>query len=351
MVNTYFLYGIDSYRIQEKEQELLTQFLAGDNNINLEKIDGTELSLARFEQAVSAMSFFSNNKIVVIENLLTQNKDSELKGKIAEKISVILKKGVSDRLKNLNEARDPSASLGMTDKNDPVTMIFVEHGEPDKREKLYKALKNLRTKELKNNENIFYFGPLSDFELRQWINDAVKKRNFKIDRLATEALAVAVGPNLWRLTNEIEKLILYAKSQNRSQIELQDIKEMVESEFNPNVFNFIEAIATANKKQSVKLLQQFLNNGENENYLLSMIVYQFRTLIKIKDLLECGIPSGAIDSQAKLSPYVVQKSLSVLKNYSLKDLIDYYQRLCDFDVKIKTGQIEAKVAVDLLVAG
>lgn len=312
----YFLYGTDSYRIREKEQELIAQFLAGDKSgINLEKIDGTEMSLERFEQAISAVSFFSNNKVIVIENLLTQNKDSELKGKIAEKI----KKDLS------------------------VTILFVEHGEPDKREKLFKVLNKA--------ENIFVFGPLSDYELRQWINNAVKKRNFEIDRAATEALAVAVGANLWRLTNEIEKIILYAKSRNRDQIELQDIKEMVESEFNPNVFNFIEAIATANKKQSVKLLQQFLNNGENENYLLSMIIYQFRTLIKIKDLLDRGRISAAIASEAKISPYVIQKSLPILRHYSLEDLINYYQELYEFDVKIKTGLISAKVAVDLLVAG
>jgi len=328
----YFLYGTDSYRIAEKEQELLAQFLAGDKTgINLERIDGSEISMARFEQAISAVSFFSTNKVIVIENLLTQNKDSELKGKIAEKI----KKDLS------------------------VKILFVEHGEPDKREKLFKILKNpstslgtgSRTKELKDSIQNFYFGALTDYELRQWITVAVKKQNFKIDRSATEALAVSVGPNLWRLKNEIEKLTLYAKSQNRTQIELQDVKAMVESEFNPNVFNFIEAIATSNKKQSVKLLQQFINNGENENYLLSMIVYQFRTLIKIKDLLDRGIPSGAIASQAKISPYVIQKSLPVLRHYSLQDLINYYRKLYEFDVKIKTGQIEAKIAVDLLVAG
>ena len=312
----YFLYGIDSYRIAEKEQELLAQFLAGDKSgINLEKIDGTEMSMVKFDQAISAVSFFSTNKVIVIENLLTQNKDSELKGKIAEKI----KKDLS------------------------VKILFVEHGEPDKREKLYKALNK--------SQNVSNFGPLSDFELRNWINSTVKKRDFKIDRLATEALVVAVGADLWRLKNEIEKIVLYAKSQNRTQIELQDIQAMVESDFNPNVFNFIEAIATANKKQSIKLLQQFLNNGENENYLLSMIVYQFRTLIKIKDLLERGIPSGAIASQAKISPYVIQKGMPILKRYSLQNLIDYYKKLYEFDVKIKTGQIEAKIAVDLLVAG
>lgn len=312
----YFLYGIDSYRIREKEQELVAQFLAGDESgINLEKVDGVEMSLAQFEQVVSAVSFFAGDKVVVIENLLTQNKDSELKGKIADKI----KKDLS------------------------IKILFIEYGEPDKREKLYKVLSK--------TENIFVFGPLSDYELSQWINSTVKKRSFKIDRAATEALAVAVGANLWRLTNEINKLILYVKSQKRDQIKISDIKEMVKSEFNPNVFQFIEAIATGNKKSSVKLLQQFINNGENENYLLSMIIYQFRTLTIIKDLLDRGRSNSAIASEARINPYVVQKSLPVLKKYSLENLINYYQKLYEYDVKIKTGQLDAKVAVDLLVAG
>jgi DNA polymerase III delta subunit len=347
----YFLYGTDSYRIREKEQELVTQFLAGDESgINLEKVDGAEMSLAQFEQVVSAVSFFAGDKVVVIKNLLMQNKDSELKGKIAEKLSVILKEGASDRLKNLKGDLDsslrpkgPPSGLRMTEKSSSVTMIFVEYGEPDKREKLYKALSK--------TENIFVFGPLSDYELSQWINNMVKKHNFKIDRSAAEALAVAVGANLWRLKNEIDKLTLYAKSQKRDQIEISDIKKMVESVFNPNVFQFIEAIATGNKKSSVKLLQQFINNGENENYLLSMIIYQFRTLTIIKDLLDRGRSNSAIASEARINPYVVQKSLPVLKKYSLKNLINYYQKLYEYDVKIKIGQLDAKVAVDLLVAG
>ena len=347
---TYFLYGLDFYRIKEKERELVSQFLAGDeNNINLEKIEGEELTLGRFEQAISAVSFFSREKVVVIRNFLLENKDSELKAKIA------------DRLKNSGQ----------------IKLIFVEYGQPDKREKIFKVLTKSKSHSRprikygassdRESTNILsadpwvkpgddkiinqYFGLLSDYELKQWIIDIVKKHDFIIERIAIDALALSVGADLWRLTNEIEKLVLYAGSQNRQQIEIDDIKLMVESEYNPNVFHFIEALAGGDKKISVTLLQQFLNNGENENYLLSMIIYQFRTLIIIKDLLERGISISKIASEAKISPYVIEKCLPLAKKYPLEELKNFYQQLYQFDIKIKTGLLQSRVAIDLLVAG
>jgi len=312
----YFLYGTDSYRIREKGQELVAQFLAGDKSgINLEKIDGAEMSLARFEQAVSAVSFFTSNKVIVIGNLLTQNKDSELKGKIADKI----KKDLS------------------------VKILFVESGEPDKREKLFKVLSKVK--------NVFFFGPLSDYELRKWITERVDLIGGNIDRSAVEALALAVGPNLNRLENEIAKLVLYVRGQNREQIKKADIELMVNSELNPNVFEFIEAIARSNKKRSVKLLAEFLASGENESYLLSMVIYQFRTLIMIADLLERGKDQTSIIKETRLHPFVVKKSIAIVKDHSTDQLIRYYQNLFETDYKIKTGVVEPKVALDLIVAG
>jgi DNA polymerase-3 subunit delta len=101
---------------------------------------------------------------------------------------------------------------------------------------------------------------------------------------------------------------------------------------------------------SVKILAEFIEKGEDENKLLSMVVYQFRTLIIIKDLIERGKPSGRVASEAKLNPYVVQKSLPIVKKYSLPELVKFYNFLYQLDLKIKTGQIEPAMAIDFVVA-
>lgn len=312
----YFLYGSDRYRIQEKEREILSQLLANDqSNINFDKFDGEEIKFASFDSAISSNSFFGGSRVVLIQDLITKNKDKELKARIAERIK-----------KNVN-----------------ADILFIEFGQPDKREKLFKTL--IKTAKVE------VFEPLREYEIKKWIKEKVEKSGGQISLLGIESLALAVGSNLNQLENEINKLILYVKSQNKDQIDQNDVGEMVKSLSDPNIFDFIESIARRNKKQAVKLLTEFINKGEDESMLISMVIYQFRILIIVKDLLDRGKPAHSIASEAKLNPYVVQKSLPILRSYSLDDLIDHYQFLYQIDLKIKTGQIEPKVAIDFVVAG
>lgn len=312
----YFLYGDDRYRIKEKEREILSQLLADDKSgINFDKFEGEEINFSGFDKAVSSGSFFGGVRVVLIRNLITQNKDKDLKAKIADRIS----KGAS------------------------AEIIFVEYEEPDKREKLFKTL----TKTAK----VTVFLPLQGAEIKKWIKEKVEKSGGKISPLGVESLTHALGSNLNQLEQEINKLILYVKSQSKNEIDQRDVSEMVRSVADPNIFHFIESIAGQDKRRAVKLLAEFLDKGEDENRLFAMVIYQFRILIMIKDLLDRGKSSHSIAAEAKLNPYIVQKSLPILKDYSLDELIEYYQFLYQMDLKIKTGQIEPKVAMDLVVAG
>ena len=313
---TYFLYGNDLFRIKEEEREILSRLLASDKSgINFDKFEGDEISFSNFDKAVSSGSFFGGKRVVLIKNLITKNKDKDLKARIADRLS----RGVS------------------------AEIIFIEYGQPDKREKLFKTLNKAA--------EVAVFEPLQGEEIKKWIKEKVEKSGGKVSALGVESLMLALGANLNQLEQEINKLILYVKSQDRDEIEPKDVNEMVKSVADPNIFNFIESIAGQDKRRAVKLLAEFIDKGEDENMLFAMVIYQFRILIMIKDLLDRGKSSYSIASEAKLNPYVVQKSLPVLKNYSLNDLIEYYQFLYQMDLKIKTGRIEPKVAMDLVVAG
>ena len=312
----YFLYGQDSYRIKERERELLARLLADDaSNINFDKFDGDEMNFGNFDRAVSSPSFFGGKRVILIRNLILTGKDKELKAKIAEKI-----------IHNLE-----------------AEIIFVEYGDPDKREKLFKTLSKKAEVEV--------FQPLQGLEVKKWIREKVEQAGGKISYGGIEALAQALGSNLNQLEQEINKLTLYVKSQGKAEIDQEGVFLMVKSQTDPNIFQFIESIANKNKRLAVKLLAEFIEKGEDESRLFAMVVYQFRILLKVRDLLDRGKSAGLIASEAKLNPYVVQKSLPVVRKYSLDDLIKYYQFLYQTDLRIKTGQIEPAMAIDFVVTG
>ena len=312
----YLFYGTDTYRINEKIKVLSERFLAGDKSgINLEKLDGENLTYQKFDQAISTTPFLGDKRLIIIKNLLLKNKNNDLKIKIAER----LKKISSDMI-----------------------IFLVEEGQPDKRGKLFK--------ELNKPKNSQKFDPLMGRKLTDWVIKKVSDYGAIIEDREADFLSLSVGPDLYRLENETKKLANYVLSQSRERIEEADIRLQVRAVFEPNIFEFIESLSKKDAQKAYTLKTQFIELGESENYLLSMIIYQYRNMIKISELKEMGKSMSEIAKEAKVHPFVVKKTFSILNNYSLSDLFTIYDILYESDLGIKSGKLESAVALDQVLA-
>jgi DNA polymerase-3 subunit delta len=100
---------------------------------------------------------------------------------------------------------------------------------------------------------------------------------------------------------------------------------------------------------ALKLLHAQLDQDAAPQYLLIMIVRQFRMLLQIADLKARGQSLDAVRDTLKLHPFVAQKVWDQARNFSISQLEAIYRRLLDTDLAIKTGRSEASVALDLLV--
>jgi DNA polymerase-3 subunit delta len=126
----------------------------------------------------------------------------------------------------------------------------------------------------------------------------------------------------------------------------EDVEKLVRPNTENEIFKTIEAIASKNKKLALSLMHKHLENGDNALYLLSMIAYQFRNLLIIKELSAQG-------GQAKnsgLHPFVVQKSSYLCNQFTIEHLKKIYQKIFQVDSDIKTGKIEPELALDLLLS-
>jgi len=228
----------------------------------------------------------------------------------------------------------------------------------------------VKEKKIKNNQDVIIvvfqaakmaisrlknkFNMLENFELLKgaalvnWIKKETAKRGGTINPPAAQKLAAYVGSNLWQADNEIDKLLNYNKN---GLIKEEEIDLLVKAEAGLDIFKMLDALAQRDKRIALKILHEYLNQGESEIYLFTMLVYQIRNLLKLKDLAERGIPFYSLAKQSGLHPFVVKKSWSVLKNFELEYLKKIYQRLLNVEYKIKTGRLEGPVALDLLVMG
>jgi len=318
-----FFYGEDTYRLKQKIRALKDKFIdASLGDTNLSVLDARAESYDNIVRQILAMPFLAKSRLVIIENIIKDGKP-EVRERIVEFLPKV-----------------PSTSV----------VVFVEEGSPDKRTSLYKKL-NLP----KQSQE---FKLLEPAELHRWISKEVTERGGEIEPDAISKLIEYVGNDLWRLSNELDKLSAFRlqataggpKSEDRSPIAVADIELLIKPQIESNIFELIDAVGAQNRKKSLQELHQLLENGEPELRILTMIVYQFRNLLMVRDFIDRGVVNQYdMAKKAGLHPFVAQKTLAQAKNYTLDGLKSTYKLLLDYDVQIKTGKIEARTALDLLI--
>ncbi len=303
-----FLYGPDSYRSRQKLNEIIEHYKkTHQTGLNLKQFEGKDLDLQDLKNELQITPMFQEKKLLVLNNVFINKNFKE------------------EFLKN-------SSRLAKSEN----IIIFYEDKEVPSADSLFKFLK----KEAKTQE----FSTLAPQQLRNWLKKEFAQYRAEIDPRAVDRLIEFVGNDLWQLGNEVKKLAAFKKNKK---IEVKDVELLVKSKIETDIFKTIDAIALKRKKQALNLLHQHLEKGDSPAYLLSMINYQFRNILAIKDLLEKGQPL----SRAKLHPFVMKKSYQQAQQFSLGELKKIYRKIFEADYSIKTGKSEPQAALDLLVAG
>jgi DNA polymerase-3 subunit delta len=306
----YFLYGEDSYRAKEKLNDIVEGYKkVHQSGLNLLYFDAKGISFTEFYQQFNINSMFAEKKLAVLENVF-QSKDFQ--------------EPFLEAVKKLNESKD---------------ILVISEESPDQRTKLFKTL----LKESKAQE----FAQLTPLQMQKWIAAEFAKYSSHVEGAAVAALAEAVNGDLWRASGEIKKLAFMKKG---SAVTRTDVVENVAADIKSDIFKTIDALAKQDKKEASALLHRHLEQGENAIYLLTMIAYQFRNFLIVKELSEKRVPYPQIAKQSGLHPFVAQKSLAMAQSFSFVKLKKIYERIFQIDEQVKTGKIDAELAIDLLLA-
>ena len=238
----HFLYGQDTYRSREKLREIIEGYkktcLAGrqanSDWFNFVRVDVVDNKIDFFEQirmSADTISMFSTAKLIVIENAFSTKKE------IQDNILDFLKKREIEKSKDIN-------------------IIFWDE-QPDQRISLFKYLKT--------KAKVEEFKLLKDYKLRDWVKNYIEKQDGNINAQAINKLIEYIGSDLWRMKNEIDKLLNYNKT-----IKIEDIELLIKPEFDLNIFKIIDALGQKNKTRALDLLGKHLEKGEDASYLLVM---------------------------------------------------------------------------------
>ena len=167
------------------------------------------------------------------------------------------------------------------------------------------------------------FYRLKEAELFQWLNQEAKGLGKTLALAAAQRLVEIVGDNLAELSQELEKLALYAGGEKTLTPNL--VNQLATHSRSFNIFALVEALGEPGPHKRLTALGQLLDLGEKEPKILVMLARQLRLLIKFKE------------KAPGLSPWDMKRLAQQAPRFSEAALRAHLFLLHQIDLQLKTS--------------
>lgn len=297
------LTGTNHFMLQQELQRRVGVFVTEHGDLALEKLDGEEVNFERISESLQSLPFLASKKMVVLK------KPSACK-QFAEHIEQTL-----------------DSVPGTTD-------VIIVEPKPDKRSIYYKTL----TKKTQYKE----FPELSEDELVRWLVMAAKDKGGSLHKTDATYLIQRLGTDQSLLAHELTKLLDYQSDVNRQTIDL-----LTEPVPQSTIFELLGAAFAGDKKRTLKLYDEQRRQKVEPPVILAMVAWQLHVLAIVK---MAGTRSPAtVASEAKLSPFVVNRSKALAQTLSLKRLKELVALALYTDIRLKSQPVDADEALTYLL--
>lgn len=284
------LAGNNWFRIKQELGEAIAAFRKEHGDLAIERVNGSEVTWAEIMSAVSGLSLFSEDKLVVITDLFS-NKEAK------------------DKISSLIELASKSTELILVD-----TSL-------DKRSAYYKTLKKL--------PNFKEYNELSEDALVQWVLEYAKSLDSAIDLADARYLVERVGSSQTLLERELVKLSLYGK-----RIDRKVIDELTEATPASTIFNLVESAFSGNVKNALKLYEEQRTLRKESQAIYGMLVWQMH-LVAI-----CAAAGGKnlreVANDTGLNSYSLGKAQTVARRMGAQKVQSFLKLLRDIEITSKS---------------
>lgn len=296
---------------------------------NTTVLEGGKVTTEQLRSACETVPFLADKRLVVIEGLLERFAP---KGRGKKKKSP----------RQPDQAEDYRPIVESLKNLPPFTELVIIGGNVKSTNPLLLELSSLA--------KVRRFPMLKHDELMRWIEQRVAlQTKAGISKRAVELMARLVGSDLWTMSNEIDKLVLFTGARP---IEEADVKTVVSHAQEANVFSMVDAILESRMSVARELLQQLFLHGMEPAYILVMLARQVRIIFQVREMRDRGISRNVIQTRLNLtSDFVLRKAWDQADRYAPARLIEVYHKLLEADIAVKTGKYDTpELVLDILVA-
>jgi DNA polymerase-3 subunit delta len=303
----YLLYGSEEYLKKLYRDKLRTAIIGDGSDMNYSYFEGKGLDLKEISQIAQTLPFFSDKRLVIIENSGLFKASNEF----AAMVKII---------------------------PDSTFFIFVE-SEVDKRNKLFKMVKDKGI--------VCEMNGLDERNLKLFTVSLLKHEKKKITEKTVNYLLDKSGSDMENICNEVEKIICF--TMGREVVTQEDIDAVVTVQITGKIFQMIEAIGLKQQRKALYLYYDLLAVREKPLSILFLITRHFNILLQVKDLKAKGQAFGAIGTIVGIPPFTVKKYIAQAENFTTELLKKALEYCMDIEGQIKTGRMLEKIGVELLI--
>ena len=315
----YIIHGEDDFSKKQFLNGLVEELGHEDlRDANTTFLDGSGLTLSHLMEVGSVMPFLAEKRLVVVKSLLSRFE-------VPPRAATTRKRGNKhDAL--LAEWDRISESLGLFPET--TTIVFLE---------INLNLNNPVVQEIKKCAQVKQFVSLKGENLRRWINGRVSELGSRITPGATKVLIEFIGPDLWMMENELQKLALYAGADH---IDEETIKLLVSRFQEANIFKIVDAILEGRSFEAIQSARKFFDDGEHVSYILIMIARQLRLILLAKSLIKNNVKGNSLAQRLGLrAEFAVERTIAQAHRNDVENLTLAYRKLLDADLSVKTSSI------------
>src|ERR1035437_5036466 len=240
--------------------------------------------------------------------------------------------------------RDESTLLSFLGDPPPSSVVIFVADELNGVRKLSKILKERST--------AVEFSPLKDEQLRGWAAEHFKDAGAAVEKAVLDQLIARVGPDVRRLTNEVNKLATAALPNGAVTAEL--VRILVPNTRELGSFDFINHLLAGRKRDAIAAVRKSLDDGAEPLMMLGSMGWAYRRMLMAKDMMMRGADKREIAGAVKLRYNDEDTFMANLRRIDAGKLVSAIKSLAKTDLAIKTsiggtGAPAARMQMEMLV--
>lgn len=316
----YLVLGDERYFLERIREAFIQNALnEEETDLNLASFDMEEQTISDALFEASSFPFFGDRKVVFIQNpfFLTGQKP----------------KGVPDHsLSELEDYIENPADFS-------IVVIFAPYEKLDRRKKV--------TKLIEKHATIIDVSSPHPNEATNYIKAIVKEKGFRFLDDAFQLFIERTNGQLTNMMHELDKLFLYHS--DTQTITKEAVQQLVPKTLEQNVFELNTLVLNNQVEASIETYQDLLVQKEEPIKIVALLISQFRLLLQVKILKTKGYHQNDVAKVLKVHPYRVKLAWQSVNRYNQNVLSEALNYLIDADYKMKTGQINQELQVELFI--